>query len=293
VRSNDPTVSTKLLLTGCAYQESTGDCVSMGLSGTPTLASMDEYGTDAYLAWVDDRSGNQEVWFKRTDRQVLMGTVSLQVSCPTPDTRTVTAQWRRPATCSNAVREPEKLVRYRIYYGTVQGGPYINTDLDGTNPAIPDTIVVDATGLLPDPVQADIAGLAPGVTYYVIVVPEDEARNLYPQDFDPTKGRADTPLNESSVTTAPSGSCRSLYRAVSMALSTQGLFISPPAANDISLASPFDVPYDSPTWNGMSDREQVLSPGSYALVFYQIEGADVTKLRVIKNRPGLTVQLSY
>jgi len=203
-RPSDPSVSTILAITACTYDEVTGGCASSRVSGSARYAvSGDEEG-DAYVAWIDDRTGTPSVWFKRTDRVVDPPEPDLQLFCPAPDAPALNVSFRQLESFRYVPGArtyiPEKMARYLVYYGRDPGGPYENTDRDGSDPGVPDTIFLTADANLPDPAWADITGLETGTTYYVIVVPEDEARNRYPPGFDPLADRPDSPDNEVSFT---------------------------------------------------------------------------------------------
>jgi len=188
-RPQDPAASTNQQLTGCSWDEGSWTCVPDRPAGRAVRAAMDEDHRDVYLAWVDDRNGQPELWFKRTDDVATQPFVTLSGSCPTPDTRRITASWS-PSRCASPFHE--KVALYPVYYGTDPGGPYLNA-------ASP--IVVEDDGSLPDPVEVDIDGLDAGVPYFVIVVAEDEARNIHPNDFDPLADGVVSPSNEEFFTT--------------------------------------------------------------------------------------------
>jgi len=190
-RPTDPVVSTNLLLTACDYDEATGDCITNRAAGRAVKAAMDDGWGYLWVAWIDDRNGREEVWFKRTDYQIeQVPDPTLSTSCPAPNAARITVEWALHAGCVRPT--PERLERYLVYYGTDPGGPYLNA-------ATP--IVIDDDGALPDPVTLDIDDLASNTFYYVIVVPEDEARNLWPSDFDPSADLPASPDNEKSITT--------------------------------------------------------------------------------------------
>jgi hypothetical protein len=295
VRPLDTSVSTNGQLSACAHDEATGACTPTRTRGRAHRPAADDDGTDVHVAWIDDRTGAPQPWYTRSDQEVAPPAPSLAVSCPTPATRRVTVTFPQVATCRSSPLAAEKLLRYLVYYGQVAGGPYENTDLGGTDPGVPDTIVVVDDGTLPDPVTVDIDGLLAGVIYRVVVVPEDDARNVFPPDFDPTVGRGASPPNERAVTTPVdcSAPVRCLYRATAPTLDSTGLFVSPRGANDVAFASPGDVAHACPFASGDADPERVLDPGAPPLVFYQVDGADVTGLRVALDRPAATVRITY
>ena len=115
-----------------------------------------------------------------------------------------------------------------------------------------------------------------------MVVAEDQARNVFPPDFDPLSGRPGPPPNEAPVTTPPDcGPARCLYRATAPGGNTSGLFVSPrDPVTDVAFAPPNNAPYGPcPFTPGDPDPDPVLAPGAPILVFYQIEGADIHDLR--------------
>jgi len=188
-RPTDPVVSTNRLLTACAWDEITGDCLSERTAGRATQVAMDEEDGELFTVWRDDRAGRAEVWFKRTDRSVEPPSISLEGSCPTPDTRRITVTWPQVPTCRSVPVARERIARYLVHWGRDPGGPY------------DDRIVADDDGTLPDPVQVDIDGLEADTTYCVIVVPEDEARNVWPPGFHPMADLPASPRNEVCYTT--------------------------------------------------------------------------------------------
>jgi hypothetical protein len=240
VRPDDPTVSATGTLTNCRTEPGLGECVSERISGSARAPATADDGTDVYLAWLDDRDGQPTVWFKRTDRSVAPPSPSLTTSCPAPDERRITVGFDQLPRCSSPSPVPETMGHYLVYYGTTAGGPYENTDLDASDPAVPDTIVLMDDGTLTDPVTVDIDGLAAGTQYFVIVVPEDRAANTYPADFDPLAARGASPENEASITTPVTcGPCPALEW-------TEGL-----------VATPGECAIDL-TWNAAAGAEPVL-----------------------------------
>ncbi|MFC2172682.1 hypothetical protein ACFLU6_08630 [Acidobacteriota bacterium] len=210
-RSFDPSASQNFQLTYCDFDDATGDCLAARqpvIGGTGRSVASDENSQNVWVVWVDNRSGQDAVWFKRTDRQVSFSQVGLTTECISVSEAKITASFTPVRTCTSQSPAHEKIIRYFVYLGIDEAGPYINTDLTGTDPSVPDTIIIDDNGSLPDPVTVEITGLDPQTTYYVIVVPEDEARNVFPSSFDPEADGATSPQNESSITTPEcSGPC--------------------------------------------------------------------------------------
>jgi len=284
VRPTDPVASTKIQLTACSWDEVTGDCVGNRTAGRAARPAVDEADGNLFLAWVDDRSGGPEIWFKRTDRTAGCLTAGLTAACSSWDSSRITVEWSPIPECC-ACLDVEKMERYLVHYGTDPVGPYDN--------AASPLVVVD-DGNLPDPVTLEIDGLALDTLYSVIVVPEDEARNLYPPDFDPfTDGDLPPPCNEESVTTP--AYCRCLHRKVSPAQDTTGLFMARDADTDIAFTGTERTdPYGPcPFPPGERDPEPVLDLDSYVLVFYQMQGPDIRHLRVTKDIPAGTVRIHF
>jgi len=199
VRPTDSVLSVNNRLTACAWDEATGDCIDTRPAGGARRAVAEATERAVFVAWIDDRTGTPSVWIKRTDREVSHVDPVLQAWCPVPDTRAVNVSFDKIPTHDSWAGE--RIARYLVYYGRDPGGPYENTDLDGSDPGVPDTIILAEDGSLQTPAWADIPDLEPDTTYHVVVVPEDEARNVYPPDFDPLAGRPDPPRNEAAITT--------------------------------------------------------------------------------------------
>ena len=294
VRPDDPTVSTTDTLTNCVVEPGLGRCVSERLSGAARRPATADDGSDVYLVWLDNRDGRSAPWFKRTDRSVEPPSPGLEASCPTPETRRITVTFDQLPRCSSAAPAPERMRHYLVYYGLTAGGPYENTDFDASDPGVPDTIILMDDGALSDPVVVDIDGLEADTEYFVIVVPHDQAGNVFPADFDPLAARGASPANEASVVTPNCGAPEPcLYRATADSLDATGLFVDPRAANDVAFAPPNDLPYGPcPFGNGDPDPEPVLDAAAPPLVFYQVEG-DGLVLRVTPDPALGTVRLDW
>ena len=295
-RSLDPDVSTNLQLTYCDYNELTGGCEAARppSGGSAHTVASDEDMMAVYVVWLDTREDGTSVWFKRTDLYVSSTPVGLTTECTPPAGARITASWSPLPSCGDNHFIQEKMLRYFVYYRTDPGGPYINTDLMGTEPTIPDTIIVDDDGALPDPVSVDITGLDENTTYYVIVVPEDEARNLYPAAFDPLDSNDPPPQTEESITTPdcePQEVC--LHRAVMDAISP----LQPPLDEVFTAPDPRGIRLDPlcpnveyhyvcPFSSGDPEPEQVLEIGGDPLIYYQVDDARIT---LEKDRQNLTI----
>lgn len=192
LRDLDPRVSADTLLSACEVDEATLDCASSRAAGDASSPASLEDFDQVYVAWADSRDGASNIYFKRTDRQVRLDDIVLVPRCVSPSATELVVSFAPPRSCTDAFPTPERVRRYLVYHGTDPGGPYANA-------AAPiDVRHEDITGLRAEIV---IGGLAPATTYTVVVVPEDEARNLLPPDFDPTRDAPDLHYNEREATT--------------------------------------------------------------------------------------------
>jgi len=297
LRPGDPTVSAREPLTACAVDDAVGACVATRTAGRALRPAVADGAGVVFLAFLDDRRGPLEPWWKRTDRSVaaVAAATSADCSAAVPGRAQITVSFSPVADCRSAFGPDEHLRRYLVYYGSDPGGPFENTDLTGADPFVPDTIVIEDDGLLPVPVDITIDDLDLATRYAVIVVPEDEARNLAPPGFDPLLDGAAPWPGEAAVMTPPCdvpGPC--LYRTSSASLDFTGLFRSPrDPVTDVAFTPPADLPYLCPFDAGNADPDPVLAPGAPALVLYQVEGSDVTGLRVAKDEALASVRLSW
>jgi hypothetical protein len=190
----------------------------------------------------------------------------------------------------------ERPLRYLVYYGTEQGGPYENTDLDRSDPAVPNTIIIRADRPLEDPFVEVIDDMFSDTRLYFAVIAEDEARNVYPPDFDPLVHSPASLPNETSVRTPVCEAQRCIYRAPAPGRDTSQLFVIPrDPMTDVAFADPShqQVYGPCPFQSGDTDPEQVLAPGAPELIFYQAWGADLRDFRVTADRDWQTVRLWF
>jgi hypothetical protein len=162
---------------------------------------------------------------------------------------------------------------------------------------VPDTIVVDATVPQPDPVAVTSPVLAPNTMYYLIVVPEDEARNLYPSDFDPLEDLSASSYEECIETPDCAVEPRCLHR---LRLRDReppdpalGDCFTAPGARGITLdPTHVDVesPYLCPLSPGDPEPEAVLLGGD-PLIYYQVD--DTPNLRVRADRGADTLVFDF
>ncbi|MFC2171436.1 hypothetical protein ACFLU6_02255 [Acidobacteriota bacterium] len=298
VRPFDPVSSENLQLSACAFDVVTGQCDPVRADGEVSHVAADETALDVFVVWYDTRSSDAGIYFKRTDREVMPPGVTLSTDCADAGPF-IDVQWS-PLSCDMAADPmPERMGRYLVYYGTTSTGPYDNYDIDGSDPNVPDTIIVDDDGTLPDPVSVQITGLAENMPYYIIVVPEDQAWNLFPPDFDPLNwSPPNPPSNEVSITTP---ACVCLNRSQATAIAPMNpvkseIFLSSPTPLGISLndAAPLaEVPYLCPFTTGASDPDPVLAPGSNPLIFYQISSQVPVTIQVVKDTGQQTVAFSF
>jgi len=184
-RPPDTSLSAVRPLTHCLFDEGSFACPSARSSGEARdMAAVSERSPGAggpgnHLVWIDTRTAATEVWYKRTDTWTGGLWAQPDSACETLTEARVRTRIDPPQDCLGAFPFPERVRRVLVYYGTGQGGPYQNA---GSPIAVaPDPLL---------PVFVEIGGLALNTTYWIIAVPEDEARNLYPSDFDPTENRA-------------------------------------------------------------------------------------------------------
>lgn len=186
-RPQDTTVSTVRQITHCRFDPTDFGCIATRPAGlAQDMAGADDSwagggGAANHLAWIDTRTGDTEVFYKRTDTFSAAAFPQITPSCATSIRAQAALEILPPAMCGSNFPYTEKILTYEIYYGTDPGGPYLN--------AASPIVIEDPDPNRPEKVM--LTDLALGTTHYVIVVPEDEARNLQPADFDPTEDRAD------------------------------------------------------------------------------------------------------
>jgi len=200
----DPVISAVSQLSLCRWHEATGDCV--GEARTPaSIAGATQVATDDVLGpaggtpihgavFVDDRDGTPQIYIKFTDLQVGFALIQNAVpSCQALRTAQVQTTLDPPCqACGGSPFPPDDLERFLLYFGTTgRGGPY------------PERIELDAD-LVTDPHIELTTDLAPGTDYTVLVVPEDEARNLQPVNFDPASPANDPGFGTWAAFSTPS-----------------------------------------------------------------------------------------
>jgi hypothetical protein len=102
-------------------------------------------------------------------------------------------------------------------------------------------------------------------------------------------------LSEEAMADVPGCGGRCLYRKALATQDTTGAFTDRDPTTDVAFAGPdgTDPHGTCPFLPDGADPEQVLQPGSPVLIFYQVEGADIRRLRVSKDVAAQTVTVSY
>jgi hypothetical protein len=284
VRPLDSAVSEDRQLSHCVFDAATFDCPPTRTTGDALDVELDANEFGIYAVWSDSRDGNREIYFKRTDRFVSNQPPRLTAGCGPLGDAWVDVEFDLVDTCTSALSS-EKMGRYLIYYGTNPGGPFMNA-------AAPIGVIHDLAG--PSPVTRRITGLVPGTTYQVIVVPEDQARNVWPASFDPTADAAAAHPNERSILTpdpcAPVPIClwRSDVTSVYPHVPARNVvYLWPPDPEDISLQGPA---YQCPFANGDLEPDARALANGIPLVLYQVNRA-IGSLRLAKS--GTTIRLTF
>lgn len=284
VRPLDPAVSQDFQLSHCVFDPATFDCPTARGAGDALDVEMDANEFATYAVWSDSRDGNREIYFKRTDRFVSNQPPRLTADCGPLGDAFIDVEFDLVGTCASAFA-PERMGRYLIYYGTDAGGPFMNA-------AAPIVVLHDSAG--PSPVTRRISGLVPGTTYQVIVVPEDQARNVSPSAFDPTVDLPAANPNERSIPTpdpcAPALPClwRSDVTSLFPHVPARGVvYLSPPNFEDISLQGPS---YQCPIATGDLELDAGALTNGLPLVLYQVN-RPIGTLTLAKSGP--TIRFSF
>lgn len=283
MRSLDPVVSRAFQLTACAFDEATFDCLPSRTWGDANVASFGANETGTYAVWSDTRDGNYEIYFKRTDGWISLGAPRLATGCSPDGSAWIDATFDQPPSCATR-GAIEKMLRYRVYWSTQAGGPY--DMVRGPVEIAHD----DAAGT----VTRRITGLVPATTYHVIVVPEDEARNVLPAAFDPAIRQPGVLANEESIATPdPCVAPRiCLWRSDIGSLlphvpARLAVYLVPPSGDDISLQGPA---YQCPIATGDLEQDAGALGNGVALSCYQVNLA-VGMLRLAKA--GTTIRFAF
>jgi len=191
VRSNDPALSVISPLTHCTVDAATFDCLPDRTAGDALDIEFVSDMESVHAVWSDSRDGARNIYYKRTDEEVWILAPRLATGCSALDTAFIDATFDLISCCPRP-HGNERMGRYLVYYGTDPGGPYLNA-------ASPIEVLHDPA--LGSQATVRIDGLSPGQTYQVIVVPEDEARNLFPPGFDPDADEPNAHNNEAATAT--------------------------------------------------------------------------------------------
>lgn len=279
-RPLDPVVSQTTPLTACVFDEATFACVPARAAGEARDVALDANELAVFAVWADTRDGNSEIYFKRTDEQVGVVRPRLAAGCDPEAYVDVTFTVIPP--CQVAGAGTERMRRYLIYWR--------ESAATSQDPAGP--IVVPASDPAPVPTRR-ISGLLSGTTYHVIVVPEDEARNVNPPAFDPS---GTFPAQEVTVTTpadcGPPPTClwRSDLASVRPHVPDRGaVYLVPPSADDVHLQG---AAYQCPIASGDLEPDANALDNGVPLSLYQVNvapGAGVLML----SRQGRTIRFTF
>lgn len=275
-RALDPTTGADRQLSHCAFDPATFDCVPTRTTGDALDVEVDANEFATYAVWSDSRFGPREIFFKRTDRFVSNQRPQLAAGCGPAGDAWIDVTFDLVVTCP-APFAGERMTRYLVYHGTDAGGPFANA-------ASPIEVLHDPAG--GPTVTRRITGLLPGTTYQVVVVPEDEARNVYPSDFEPTRDAPAAHPNEASIATpAPCVApplC--LWRSDVTSLqphvpAREAVYLVPPSPEDIHLqGAAYQCPFAD---NDLEQDANALGNG-VPLVLYQVNRL-VASLRLAKD----------
>jgi len=224
-----------------------------------------------------------QVYFKRNDRTATMNPARLEAKYSAPGVAHIDATFDVVASCPTPLAG-ERMQRYLVYYGTDPGGPFLNA----ANP-----IVVNHSPLLGPTVTVRLDGLLPATTYEVIVVPEDEARNVFPAAFDPDLPVAQA--NEIAIATpvrCDVGDEVCLYRSNVTVLDPHTpprdvVYIAPATFEGISLSG---LPYQCPFATGDLERDAVAMTNGVPLNVYQVN-LPVATLKLVRS--GTTIRFEF
>jgi len=184
-------VSENRQLTGCALDDTTLRCVpdrAVGEASQPSAAARPKTQEGVFLVWRDTREGVGNIFFKRTDLLGDQEPPELAWYCTDALTAGLRVLWRPEDACVGGKSGAERIVRYHIYHGDDPGGPYANA---GTPVIVPFDPGREVQETLIGGFQPPLPGL-----YYAIVLPEDEAGNLFPAGFDPNEDLWESPDSE-------------------------------------------------------------------------------------------------
>ncbi len=283
VRPFDSAASADVLLTHCAFDDATRTFPSSRAAGQASQVALDanEFGT--FAVWTDTRDGNPEVYFKRTDTFVSARQPGLAAGCGPLGDAFIDVTFDSLPSCPQPMAG-ERMARYFIFWRTDPAAGYDNA-------ASP--VIVPHDSATPT-VTRRITGLLPGTAYRVIVVPEDEARNVAPPAFDPAVAPSPAPFNEVSATT-PSPCVAAeicLWRSDVTSLSPHApargaVYLVPPSAEDIHLQG---AAYQCPLADGDRERDAGALTNRVPLVLYQIN-RPVSTLRLAKD--GATIRFRF
>ena len=211
---------------------------------------------------------------------------------PNPSSTTVSSEKRASHSSVGTARAgltPREVScsRYSTHASSTNWRESAATSQDPAGP-----IVVPASDPAPVPTRR-ISGLLSGTTYHVIVVPEDEARNVNPPAFDPS---GTFPAQEVTVTTpadcGPPPTClwRSDLASVRPHVPDRGaVYLVPPSGDDVHLQG---AAYQCPIASGDLEPDANALDNGVPLSLYQVNvapGAGVLML----SRQGRTIRFTF
>jgi hypothetical protein len=279
-RPADVAVAGDMQLSHCVFDEATSGCGPTRVAGEAGDVEIDSNEIATWAAWSDTRDGNHEIYVKRTDRRVARVVPELLAGCGVSGDAWIDVRFDPLTACPDA---QERMVRYSVYYGTDPGGPFLDA-------ATPIVVMHDAATT---PTTVRLAGLAPGTTYAVVVVPEDQARNVSPPGFDPqADGPAALADERSIVTPQPCVPQICLWRSDVVQLlphapSRAAVYLVPPSPDDIALQG---AEYRCPFATGDVEPDANALDNRVPLVLYQVN-RPLDTLRLAKS--GTTIVFAF
>lgn len=263
-RPLDTAVSADVQLSHCAVDEATLLCPTTRMVGMASDPSIDANEMGVFMAWSDTRDGNAEIYFKRVDTFVSANAPLLSTGCDPSGTAHVDVTFTLNPSCPTPFAG-ERMLRYLIYWRDDASGGYANA----ASPLI--VMAADEPG---PTATRRITGLSTGTSWRVIVVPEDEARNVFPLDFDPSAAPSFVPFNEQAIVTAdpcvvvPPCLWRSDVTSLSPHVPARAdVYLVPPSAEDIHLEG---ASYECPFASGDLEPDATALDNGVPLSLYQV-----------------------
>jgi hypothetical protein len=283
-RALDPAVSEDFQLTHCAFEPATFDCIPARTAGVALDIELDANEFATYAVWSDTRDGQAEIYLKRTDRSVFNTPPRLSTGCGPLGDAWIDVAMDQVVTCPRPFAG-ERMTRYLVFHGTDPGGPYANA-------ASPIELMHDPA--LGPTLTVRITGLPPGTLQQVVVVPEDEARNVSPPAFDPTEDGPVAHQNEASIVTADpcvaAQICLWRFDVTSLrphAPAREDVYLVPPSPEDVHLQG---VAHQCPFGDGDLERDGNAATNGVPLLLYQVN-RPIDTLRLARS--GATIRFRF